>query len=451
MTTKIIEYYDYILLLPYIVIFFLLARNFAKKHAETPNEVYWLLINWWIRMVAGLLYAWMIVYYYKYGDPFGYKERSDALFDSILKDWENIKYIFLPAESFKDYLFNLGYSNQTYYSDLGYYSEANFMVSRVSCVAAFFTFNRFLIISFVFTNIAYYGFVLIYATTKKIITGFNKALAIGCMFVPSCVFWSSGLAKEAICMISLGIIFNCSVVLFFQKKIRFGIIFKLIFFSYILSTVKNYIFYCFLVAFIVWIFYDRVKRIMSKSRFNKVAVILLFTLAVPGIYWLWGNTISAGINSNIGEIISSNIDIYESAAHSFGTGSLIDVKDIDVSSIGGILKFIPQGLVNVFFRPFPWEITNVLMIFTVLENLFFVFLFTRVLIKSRFLTRKLFINKNYQVFAIVVSITLAFVIGISTFNFGTMVRYKIPFLPFWASFLLVINKKSSDNKGVVNL
>ncbi|MEO6455684.1 MAG: hypothetical protein ABIN97_16505, partial [Ginsengibacter sp.] len=125
--------------------------------------------------------------------------------------------------------------------------------------------------------------------------------------------------------------------------------------------------------------------------------------------------------------------------------------DIDVSSIGGILKFIPQGLVNVFFRPYPWEITNVLMIFTVLENLVFIFLFIKALVKTRLFTKKLFVNKNYQAFAILFSITLAFIVGISTFNFGTLVRYKIPFLPFWASFLLIISKKSTDNKGVVNL
>ncbi|MEO6452635.1 MAG: hypothetical protein ABIN97_01120, partial [Ginsengibacter sp.] len=231
MIPPIIAYYDYLLLLPYIVIFFLLARKFAKKHAETPNEVYWLLINWWIKMVAGILYAWIIVYYYKYGDPFGYKERSDALLDSIFKNWENIRYIFLPVESFVDYLSNLGYSNLGYYSDLGYYSESNFMVSRVSCIAAFLTFNRFLIISLVFSNLSYYGFVIIYSALKKIITGHNKALAIGCLFIPSCVFWSSGLAKEAICMISLGIIFSSSVELFFQNKIGFKIILKLIFFS----------------------------------------------------------------------------------------------------------------------------------------------------------------------------------------------------------------------------
>ena len=441
---QLIAYYDYLLLLPYVVIFFLIARRFAKKNAQTPNEFYWFLINWWIKMIAGILLAWMIVYYYGYGDPMGYKDQSDALLDSVLKNWGNIKFIFLPVESFRDYLSNLGYSTL----DLGYYSEPNFMISRVSCIAAFFTFNRFLIINFIFTNIAYYGFVLIYTASKKIIHGYNKALAIGCLFIPSCIFWSSGLAKEPICMISLGVMFSCVVKLFFQKKISFRTILKLIFFSYVLCTVKNYIFYCFLFAFILWIFYNCVKKLMSKSILIKIALMLFFIIITAGIAYFFADSLAEVVNINIGDIITSNIDIYESIAARQG-GSLIEVKDIDVSSFWGILKFIPHGLVNVFFRPFPWEISNVLMILTVLENLFFIFLFIKVIFKSRFFTKKLFINKNYQVFAILFSVSLAFVIGISTFNFGTMVRYKIPFLPFWASFLLILSKKTlkpSDNK-----
>src|SRR5207244_7106507 len=68
--------------------------------------------------------------YYKYGDPLGYKDRSDALFHSILKNWGNIKYLFLPAESFKDYLVSAGYSlpNESY---LGYYAESTFMTSKI--------------------------------------------------------------------------------------------------------------------------------------------------------------------------------------------------------------------------------------------------------------------------------------------------------------------------------
>ncbi len=441
--TEIIAYYDYLLLLPYFVIFFLLARRFAKKNSETTQEFYWLLVNWWIKMIAGILYTWMIVYYYGYGDPIGFKDRSDALLDSVLQNLENIKYLFLPVESFRDYLSDQGYSTYV----LAYYIEPNFIISRVSFITAFFTFNRFLIISFIFTNIAYYGFVIIYTASKKTVQGFNRQLAIGCLFIPSCIYWSSGLAKEPISMIALGIIFSCAVKLFFQKKISFAIILQLIFFSYVLYTVKSYIFICFLFAFIFWVFYNRIKQLMSKHILIKIAFVLFFLITTTSVVYIFATSFAKVIRDNIGDIIYTYKGMYQNmASETQGGGSLIEIKDMDVSSVEGILKFIPQGMINVFFRPFPWEISNVLMIFTVLENLFFIFLVIKLIFKSRFLTKKLYIDKNYQVFAILFSISLAFVIGISTFNFGSMVRYKIPFLPFWASFLLIINKKLTNNR-----
>jgi hypothetical protein len=432
----------------YGAIFFLIARRFAKKRSDNQTEVYWLLLNWWIKSVACVLYAWMIVYYYKYGDPIGYKERSDALLHSILRNPENIKYVFAPVESFKNYLTGIGYTPY----DLLYYTEANFMVSRVSCVIAFFTFNRFLIISFVFTNLAYYGFVTIYRAAKKIIKGYNKELAISCLFIPSCVYWSSGFAKEAVCMIALGIMFNCVIKIFFIKKYYLVTIVSFIFFSYVLNTVKDYIFICFAFAFVCWMFYLGIKKLLRKTILFKIGFALLFLATVFIIQRYYTSLIISVAQNYIGDIITSNIQAYESmSAQTKGGGSLIEIKDFDFSSFEGILKFIPQGLLNVFFRPFPWEILNVLMVFTVLENLFFIYLFVKVLLKSRFFTNQLFINRNYQIFAMIFSIALAFVIGISTFNFGTMVRYKIPFLPFWASFLLIINKKLSERKSVVKL
>jgi hypothetical protein len=41
-------------------------------------------------------------------------------------------------------------------------------------------------------------------------------------------------------------------------------------------------------------------------------------------------------------------------------------------------------------------------------------------------------------FFLVVSLIFAFAVGISSYNFGALSRYKIPCLPFYAAFVLVI-------------
>ena len=41
-------------------------------------------------------------------------------------------------------------------------------------------------------------------------------------------------------------------------------------------------------------------------------------------------------------------------------------------------------------------------------------------------------------FCFIFAITFAFAVGISSYNFGTLVRYKIPFMPFYLSGLFIM-------------
>jgi hypothetical protein len=41
-------------------------------------------------------------------------------------------------------------------------------------------------------------------------------------------------------------------------------------------------------------------------------------------------------------------------------------------------------------------------------------------------------------FCLIFSLIFAFAVGISSYNFGSLSRYKIPCLPFYAAFLIII-------------
>ncbi len=401
------------------------------------------MFGWFLKMFACILYAWLIVYYYGYGDPLGYYNLAGELRKSVLSNFSNVKFFFQDAATFKAYISSFTNENE-YLSGYSYYLDSNFIIHKICCFISFFTFNRFLVISFVFTNLSFIGFVIIYKTLKKIIGGYYKEILLACIFIPSCIFWSSGLAKEPICMLAMGVLFSRLTDLFIFRRFSFASLLLIIFYGYILLTAKNYIFICLLLGMGIWIFYSSIKRIINKNPIKKFFFYFFMIVVLVGGGYLLSDTVTGIVKENVADVISINLNNYRYIGES--GGSLIDVQNIDVTSIGGILKFIPQAMANVFFRPWPWEISNVLMIFTVLENLFFMFLFVKVLFRTRLFTRNLFINKNFQVFAIIFSITLALIIGMTTFNFGTMVRYKTPFLPFWAVFLLILNKKLSQKK-----
>ena len=108
-------------------------------------------------------------------------------------------------------------------------------------------------------------------------------------------------------------------------------------------------------------------------------------------------------------------------------------------SVWGIIQSFFLSINVTLFRPYIWECTNVLMLMNFVESFGTLLLVLVVLFKAGI--RKIFSYcNNYPVlfFMLVFSLLLAPIVGFISFNFGTLVRYKIPFLPFFFSFLLIL-------------
>jgi hypothetical protein len=126
-------------------------------------------------------------------------------------------------------------------------------------------------------------------------------------------------------------------------------------------------------------------------------------------------------------------------------GSRYSLGEFD-GTFTSILMLSPQAVNVALFRPYLWEVKNPLMLLSALES-FVILMFTiYVLFVRRQVLFKMLVNPHV-VFCLVFSITFAFAVGLSTFNFGTLARYKIPLLPFYIMALsLMMDYSKSDKK-----
>ena len=132
-------------------------------------------------------------------------------------------------------------------------------------------------------------------------------------------------------------------------------------------------------------------------------------------------------------------------------GSGYDLGEFDPSIFGMLVKF-PQAVVVTLFRPFPWEAKKVIVLLSALEALMFVY-FTFKAFQKRGIPKTLgliFKDPNL-LFCITFSLIFAFAVGISTYNFGALSRYKIPCLPFFGAFLLIVINYHKTTKGLLQL
>ena len=128
-----------------------------------------------------------------------------------------------------------------------------------------------------------------------------------------------------------------------------------------------------------------------------------------------------------------------------GGGSTYSIGDGSFSPSNIIVSF-PQAVATSLFRPFLWEARNPVMLLSSIEGLIFLF-FTLQTIRRAGIGRSLSLSIGHPVifFCMFFSIFFAFAVGFTSFNFGALVRYKIPLMPFYIIGLSLIQYYASNS------
>lgn len=430
---QIITIFDYLLLPVYLYILYIIVRKRSVKYTDAELRKYFFMA-FFLRMFGSVAYSMMVQYYYGYGDSFTYYFGSNFLTDQVQQDFSNIKYFFAPAEEVGKWYEFAG--ENTYYT--GYIGTAsNLFVMKLAALVSVISFNKFLIISLFFGFFSFSGQWKLFQVFNDINKGKNlKLMAYAVLYSPSIWFWGSGLMKDSVCLGATGFIIAILYKNFIKKQFSVKDIFFLALLFYMVYVMKSYIMIVLVVSlstFLLARFMINIKNIVIKS-----LLIILFFLFTSVIAYV----------SNLGEQLKVLADESKAQVDNFqknytavnaederSSGS-VEIKEVD-ASIGGMILHSPAAIFRCLFRPFLWESRKIIILFTALESMLLLITTLYLLYKTRFwgFFRIIFSNE-YVLFSFIVSILFALIIGFTTYNFGTMVRYKIILLPF-AYFMLV--------------
>src|ERR1019366_3172653 len=136
------------------------------------------------------------------------------------------------------------------------------------------------------------------------------------------------------------------------------------------------------------------------------------------------------------------MDGNETADSNFDLGVEFD------GSLKGLINLAPIAIFTTYFRPFIWESHKISQLLASLESLVLLFLTLFVIFKSglKFFIKMVLTNPLIM-YCFLFSFVFAMFVGASTLNFGTLVRYKIPCLPFYAISLFLIYEKVKEKSA----
>ena len=444
---------DFVLLPFFLAIVYGIAykiRNtkYSYKHPWRKYFIPALTVKIFGAVFIGLIYA----YYYKGGDTFNYFNQSQIInssFDESIVKWVNLLF-HVPSRFDNNYY--------SYTSQMSWYSDpASYAFCSITAFLGVFTYNTYLPTSVLFAFLSFTGVWALFRTFASLYPHFTKSIAVVILFIPSVFVWGSGIFKDTVCIFALGWLTYGTFRFQIQRDFSFRNILLSVLSFFLITKIKLYILLGFVPALLIWVLFSYAQKIRNAASRFLVKVIVSLILGGAFLFFMQRFGDELGKYSLEKVVATSNVTrgwiAYASSREE--NASSYNLGDFS-PTLGGLLSQFPLAVNVTLFRPYLWEAKKIIVVLSALEALIFFFLTLKILftIGPAKIWRTILNEASVQ-FCLIFSIIFAFAVGISSYNFGALSRYKIPCLPFYAMALVLIYYKNTPPRkkllGIVGL
>jgi hypothetical protein len=422
----------------FVVAMILLFIAFLYKNKKVNKDpAYKFYLNGMAAKIFGTFFFCTIyLFYYGYGDTIAYFESTNALANLFYQSPSKYFEVIFSAPSVE---VRSLFSDRTGYPySYMFYDSHTFMVIKLTSVFTIITNKSYYLTSLLLSYVAFFGMWKLFLIFRQYAPAIENKLAWAILYFPSPLFWGGGVSKDTYTLAATALFVYCAHEFFIGKKRNPLIVVLLLVSSWLILSIKPYIFLVLFPGGLLWIFYEKLQRI--KSPF---VTFFLFPLMLFGVsflsYYVLGSLSGSMSKFSVDKAFETAAVTNHDLKQEYYGGSSFDIGDFDGTASGVLPLFFPA--INAgLFRPFLWESRSVVLLLAGLENAFLLFFTIYILYKTKFRGAFKIIAKNpILLFCITFTLLFAFMIGLTTSNFGALVRFKIPILPFFVSTLFIID------------
>lgn len=438
-----IQLWEYLLLPIYLIFIYIIAARIKNRSIKKDPVYKYFLPGLFAKTVAGVILCLIYVYYYQGGDTITYYECGRAMVNLFFKDPLSFFTVLFGDNSQENR--SLFDATTGYPVGYMYYDSQTFLVIRIISPLLLISFNSFIIATALLAALSYIGIWKLYLMFCEYYKPISFQLAIAVLFIPSVVFWGSGMLKDTITLSAAGwFVYSIYRVFIFKKGIPvYSIAMTLS--AAVIVFIKPYILITLLPGALFWIFYQRISKVRNR---------LLLAIYIPVVYAI---SIGGGIlilsklgdslsKFSLDKILDTAVITQQDLKQDYYGKNSFDIGTFD-ASFSGISAKAPLAIGAGLFRPFIWEAGNLVMILSGLENTFILGLTIFLMFKIKiFRLFRIIFHNPLLLFSLSYSILFSFAVGLTTSNFGALVRFKIAYLPFLVSSLFILNYFMQNKK-----
>ncbi len=398
---------EYLLFVAWLVIFAWLITKikfFTRTGLSNPQ----LISIFLLKVMAGIFYGWIGIYYgglAQMQDTWAYHFESIQEYHLLFNN---------PPEYFTN-LFRDPYDtgvagffagSDSYWNDL----KGNVFI-KVLSVFNILSFGHYYVNIIFYSFITLYGPLAIYRVMSDVFPGKKNSILLATIFIPSFLYWSSGLHKEG--LIFTGISLVIYAIYFGIKEKKFGVrrLLSLLTGLLLLLALRNFIIVIIIPAIVAWLLANRRPKYGLRifASLYLLYIILFFTVRY----------ISPQLDFPQA-VVNKQQDFIEIK----GGNSTIPTKKLQPNAIS-FLKNTPQAINLSILRPNPGDVRHILTLAAALEITVLLLLFVIFLLWHT----NGYTSKNLIYFCLFFSFSLLLAIGFSVNNLGAIVRYRSVVIP----------------------
>ncbi len=424
----------------YLIAIYIIASLVKRRNVNFHPEYKFYIWGLWAKVFGGLGFAMIYIYYYGAGDTFSYYETTLAYSNQLVTS---------PVDFLHTYFGAADATNKSRFDahtgvPLGYifFNEKNLMVAKITLPLLFLGFKSYILTTLLVAVITYSGAWQLYRMFVRHYPHLKNLLAIAVLFMPSVIFWGSGILKDSYTLAATCFFISSTDTLINQAGNRFWSLLLLIFSGFVILAIKPYIIIILIPGTLVWYFYKRIKKIRNKL-FRYLIIPMIYALVFLGSYGILTSLGGSLGKFSLENALKTAAVIQKDLKKEYYEGHSFNIGEFEPTFQGVASKF-PIATISGLYRPFIWEAENMVMLLSALENLFILLITLKVLLTLNpkywfsFLT-----DTPLLIYCLMFSILFAFMVGLTTPNYGALVRFKIPLIPLYMACFFILSDKRS--------
>ena len=440
--SDLINYEDIFLSLVYFSIAVFIGYLIKAKFEKENPEYKFFILGLIFKIIGVFAFCLIYVFYYDGGDTTNYFFGAKAVTNILFQDYEKgIPILFnfdSHLNSYSSFNLSTGYPPHYMWKD-----DKTFIISRLCVPFYIIGFGSFPITSIFTALFSYLGVWRIFRLFNNLYPGYSKIFAYLILFLPTLIFWGGGIMKDSFVLgATCWITYNFYKILIVRKKIVWNTIFFVIN-IFLIINIKPYVLISLLPGMLFWLNNAYLKNINSTIGKLFIFPILLIFVVFIG-YQSFSNLSSLmGVYGDVDSAIQQAQVIQEDLLREdqYG-GNNYKIGAFDGSVIS-LFSVAPLAIFTALFRPLLWEVGSPTMLFSAIENSIMLIFTIVILIRTSPIgLLRILWAEPFLLYCFIFSIFFAFGVGIAGTNFGALVRYKTPLVPFFFSMIYLVYKKS---------